>query len=92
MYNPEDKTAGKSDLRKYWNSDFAVLNTTDHWIVTIRNKKVKDVIKATGLSLGKVDFIVDMDFLIIFNESLHIAKDEYKLKPGEGWAISYHFR
>jgi hypothetical protein len=89
--NPEDITAGKSGLRKYWNVVFAVPSTTDYWLVMVRNKKIKDIIKVMGASLDKTDFIDNMDSLINSNEALHIAKDEYKLKPGEGWAIGYHF-
>lgn len=89
--NPEDKTAGKSGLRKYWNLDFAAPNTTEHWIVMIRNKRIKDIIKVIGFSMDKTDFIDRMDSLINSNEALQIAQDEYKLKPGEGWAIGYHF-
>lgn len=91
MYNPEDKTAGKSGLRKYWNLHFAVPDTADHWIIMIRNKRIKDIIKVTGFSMDKTDFIDEMNSLINSKEALHIAKDEYNLKPGEGWAIGYHF-
>lgn len=89
--NPEDTTAGKLGLRKYWNLVFAVPDTTDYWIVMIRNKNIKDIIKVMGSSLDKTDFIDNMDSLINSNEALLIAKDEYKLLPGEGWAIGYHF-
>lgn len=89
--NPEDKSAGKTGLRRYWNLDFAIPNTTDHWIVFIRNKKIKDILKVVGFSLDKTDLIEDMGALINSKEALQIAKDHYKLKPGEGWAIGYHF-
>lgn len=91
MYDPEDKSAGKTGLRRYWNLDFALPNTTEHWIVTIRDKKVKDIIQVKGISRDKTDLIDDMDSLINSKEALRIAKIEYKLKPGEGWAIGYHF-
>jgi hypothetical protein len=89
--NPEDKTAGKTGLRRYWNLDFTIPNTTDHWIVFIRNKKVKDIIKVIGFSMNKADLIEDMASLISTKQALQIAKNEYKIKPGEGWAIGYHF-
>ncbi|HWT75119.1 MAG TPA: hypothetical protein VN258_10430 [Mobilitalea sp.] len=77
--NPEDTTAGKSGLRKYWNLVFAVPNTSDYWLVMIRNKKIKDIIKVMGDPLDKTDFIDNMDSLINSNEALHIAKDEASL-------------
>jgi hypothetical protein len=89
--NPEDTTAGISGLRKYWNLIFTVPNTTSNWIVMVRNKKVKDIIKVKGDSLDKTDLIDNMDSLINSKEALLIAKIEYRLKPGEGWAIGYHF-
>lgn len=89
--NPEDTTAGESGSRKYWNLIFAVPNTSDNWIVLVRNKKIKDIIKVKGDSLDKTDLIDNMDSFINSNEALLIAKNEYRLKPGEGWAIGYHF-
>lgn len=91
MYDPEDKSAGKTGLRRYWNLDFAVPNTTEHWIVTVRDKKINDVVKVTGISKDRNDLVDDMNSLINTKEALRIAKEEYKLKPGEGWAIGYHF-
>jgi hypothetical protein len=57
----------------------------------VRNKKIEDIIKVMGVSLDKTELIDNMDSLINSNEALLIAKDEYKLIPGEGWAIGYHF-
>jgi len=89
--NPEDITAGKFGLRKYWNLIFTEPNTTDYWLVFIRNKRIKEIVKVIGSSMNETDLIENMDSLINSNEALRIAKEDYKLKPGEGWAIGYHF-
>lgn len=57
----------------------------------IREKKITETLKLMGPPMDKKDLFDNMDSLIDSKEALEIARNKYKLKPGEGWAIGYHF-
>ncbi len=87
----ENISAGSNGTRKSWNFEFAVPNSTEHWFVSIRDNKIEDVLRVTGIPYEKEALIDRMELRMDSKEALKIAKKEYILKPGEIWAIGYHF-
>lgn len=88
----EDKTAGNQGLRRYWNIVFTIPDTTEHWLVGVRDKKVKDLVKIEEYPKEKSTLIDNMNSLIDSKEALKVAIQEYNLQPGEDWAIGYHYK
>ncbi|MGF7144302.1 hypothetical protein HNQ56_002733 [Anaerotaenia torta] len=87
----ENNNAGNDGIRKYWNFEFAVPNSSEHWFVSIRENRVEDVVKVTGIPYDKTVLIDKDELKMDSNEALDIAKSEYILEPGAVWAIGYHF-
>jgi len=91
MYHPEDSKAGANGRRRYWNLSFTVPNISEGWIVQIKDRKIKNIVKVSTMINNTSILIDDMEHFIDSKEALKIAKRKYHLKPGEGWAIGYHF-
>jgi hypothetical protein len=87
----EDRSAGKHGVRRYWYVQFAIPNSTQYWIAAVNDQKVTDMIKVMGISYDQSKFIGKEEFLMDSKDALKIAQKEYKLKPGDVWAIGYHF-
>lgn len=91
ILSKEENNAGKNGRRNSWNLIFAVPNSSESWIVTIRDHKVRDLVKGMGL-YDRKDLIDKNEFTIDSKEALKIVKKEYDIRPGEIWAIGYHFK
>ncbi|ABX42500.1 hypothetical protein [Lachnoclostridium phytofermentans] len=91
ILSKEDNNAGKNGERNSWNLFFSVPNSSELWLVTIRDHKIKDFKKTIGPSYDRKDLIDKKEFTLDSKEALKIAKKEFELKPGEVWAIGYHF-
>lgn len=86
-----DNNVGSDGTRTLWNLDFAVPNTSEHWVVFIRNNKVAKIIKAMDIVYDRDSLIDKNELTIDSKDALEIVKKEYIIKPGEIWAIGYHF-
>lgn len=83
-------TKGADGTRNYWNFDFVVENTNRHFIITIYNKTVVNKIEAE--SAVNPDYIFSLaDLCISTSDAATIARNNYGLLPGIGWAQGYHF-
>ena len=60
--NSDDINAGENGLRRCWSLDFAVPNSSDHWIVTIKDLKIKDLIPLSGIIEDKSNLIAKKEF------------------------------
>lgn len=67
-------------------------DSSENWIVTIRDHNVKDLVKTIGPSYNRKDLIEKNEFTLDSKEALKIVKREYDIRPGEIWAIGYHFQ
>lgn len=81
---------GEDGKRNYWNFDFAVKNTSRHFIITVHDRAVVNKIEAE--SNVNNDHIIDIQELRISTAAaVGIAKEKYGLLPGTDWAQGYHF-
>jgi hypothetical protein len=94
--NPDigNKIDGSDGKRRYWNVLFTAPETNKALILTIHDKEFVNVVSTVGGTSGshkKENLIVPEDIILDSPEALKIAKTTYKLKPGQNWAIGYHF-
>ncbi|MGB8454356.1 MAG: hypothetical protein WCD89_18750 [Anaerocolumna sp.] len=66
-------------------------NSSDHWYVAIRDNEIEDIVKTVGIPYESSYLINEKEFTLDSKEALDIAKKDFILKPGDVWAIGYHF-
>ncbi|MFA9377020.1 MAG: hypothetical protein ACERKZ_09750 [Lachnotalea sp.] len=82
---------GIKGIRNNWNIDFAVPDSTTHYIIQIENGKIIKTSKTVGVKKYKNELIASQDLLINSPEALKIAKKSFGIKKGKIWAIGYHY-
>lgn len=81
---------GENGRRNYWNFDFVVRDTNKHLIISVQDKTI--VSKTEAESNVNNDHIIDIrEIRISSADAVDIAKENYGLLPGIGWAEGYHF-
>lgn len=87
--NPETEkeTDGSNGKRRYWNFEFMDPKTEKHMGLTIHDGKI--INKRYTQESGNIFNIPNNSF--DSTNALKIAKSQFNLKPGKGWAGGYHF-
>jgi hypothetical protein len=86
----EEKSYGTDGKRSFWNLDFSMPNTNDHYIISIQNGQVYSKTKTKGIN--KTEKLIENEEIIFDSpELLKTAVIIYKIKTGTSWAIGYHF-
>ncbi|PRR70729.1 WD40/YVTN/BNR-like repeat-containing protein [Clostridium thermopalmarium] len=87
----KDMNEGVDGKRRFWNLDFAVPKTDQHYIVTIHDKDVVSC-KAVKSVVEEETIMNDEKSILNASNRLKDIKDKYNINPSIGWASGYHFR
>jgi hypothetical protein len=86
-----DLKDGSNSNRRFWNLEYAVPNTSVHYIVEIADRHVSQVTEVKGAKLDESKFIKFDSIALDTTKALSRAIKEFQLSKGEDWAFGYHF-
>ena len=86
----KEKSYGTDGKRSFWNINYAIPNTNDHYIVSIQDGQVFEGTQTKGIN--KTEKLISSEEINFDSpEILSMALHKFKIQTGTSWAKGYHF-